>query len=163
MWRKKSFLSLFPITNSIGSLVFEPTSQLILKDPRALEWILPPMLKKIIGKEVSFETSKEQVKLNERHTHVIKLSSAMSPEKKLTAKLFLWREKGTFSLIIFPRNKNSFGSLVLNQPVNWFRKIQVHETSNRPLNTEQSFVSRKFHERDDHVIRLSGAISLEKN
>lgn len=80
--RKKS-LSLFPITNSIGSLVFEPTSQLILEDPRAFEWILPPMLKKIIGKEVSFETYKKQVKFNERHTHVITLSSAMSPEKKL--------------------------------------------------------------------------------
>lgn len=42
----KSFLSLFPVTNSTGSLLFEPTSQLILEDPRAFEWILPAMLKK---------------------------------------------------------------------------------------------------------------------
>lgn len=54
------------------------------------------MLKKIIGKEVSFETSKKQVKFNERHTHVIKLSSAMSPEKK------------TYGQALFVKGKRNF-------------------------------------------------------
>ena len=54
------------------------------------------MLKKIIGKEVSFETSKKQVKFNERDTHVIKLSSAMSPEKNLRPSSFCEGKKELF-------------------------------------------------------------------
>lgn len=52
--------------------------------------------KKIIGKEVSFETSKKQVKFNETHTHVITLSSAMSPEKKLYGQALFVKGKRNF-------------------------------------------------------------------
>lgn len=87
------------------------------------------------------ETSKIQ-----RETHSRDKTKQCDVSRKKTLRPSSFCE-GTFSLIIFPRNKNSFGSLVLNQRVNWFGKIQVHETSNRLLRTEQSFVSRKFHER----------------
>lgn len=145
MWWKKSFLSLFPVTNSTGSLLFEPTSQLILEDPRAFEWILPPMLKKNY-REGGFIWNVQETSKIQRETHSRDKTKQCDVSRKKTLRPSSFCE-GTFSLIIFPRNKNSFGSLVSNQRVNWFGKIQVHETSNRPLRTEQSFVSRKFHER----------------